>query len=146
VILYADTVTESMNKAISETNRRREIQLKYNADHGITPKTVKTAIKNEIEAIIEAHQAAEAAALGSTAAAEDYVTVEYVQNLYAEMLEAAKGLDFERAQALRDQIVKLEAELKKKYGDASPPSVFSNKTVPVSMPTAAKKKGKWKKA
>jgi len=146
VILYADTVTESMNRAVTETNRRRDIQLKYNAEHGITPKTVKTAIKNAIEEEIEAHQLAQAAATGSTAAAEDYVTLEYVQKLYEEMLEAAKLLDFERAQALRDQIVKLEAELKKKHGDAAPPSVFSNKTVPVSQPVSAKKKAKWKKA
>ena len=46
----------------------------------------------------------------------------------------------------RDQIVKLEGELKKKYGDAAPPSVLGNKTVPVSQPVAAKKKSKWKKA
>src|SRR5262245_52701838 len=145
VILYADTVTDSMNKAVNETNRRREIQQKYNAEHGITPRTVKTAIKNAIEDEIEAHQLAQAAATGATAAAEDYVTVEYVQKLYEEMLEAAKVLDFERAQALRDQIVKLEGELKKKYGDSAPPSVLGNKTVPVSQPVAAKKKGKWKK-
>ena len=59
---------------------------------------MKSAIKNEIEDEIEAHQLAQAAATGSTAAAEDYVTIEYVQELYAEMLEAAKVLDFERAQ------------------------------------------------
>jgi excinuclease ABC subunit B len=146
VILYADTVTESMNRAVSETNRRRDIQLKYNAEHGITPRTVQTAIKNAIEDEIEAHQLAQAAATGATAATEDYVTIEFIQKLHEEMLEAAKVLDFERAQALRDQIVKLEGELKKKYGDAAPPSVFSNKTVPVSQPLAAKKKPRWKKA
>ncbi len=145
VILYADTVTESMNKAVGETNRRRAIQEAYNKEHNITPQTVKTAIKNAIEDEIEAHQMAEAAAIGSTAAAEDYVTIEYVQKLYEEMLEAAKVLEFERAQALRDQIVKLEAELKKKYGDSAPPSVLGGKTVPVSQPHP-KKKGKWNKA
>jgi excinuclease ABC subunit B len=146
VILYADTVTESMNRAITETNRRRDIQLKYNLDHGITPKSVTTAIKNAIEDEIEAHQTAQAAASGASAAAEDYVTIEYVQSLYAEMLEAAKGLDFERAQALLGQIVKLETELKKKYGDAAPPSVLGGKNAPVTQVAGKKKKNKWKKA
>lgn len=145
VILYADTVTDSMDRAMTETNRRRELQLAYNAEHGITPKTVKTAIKNAIEDEIEAHQMAQAAATGSTATAEDYVTLEFVQQLHTEMLDAAKQLDFERAQALRDQIVRLEGELKKRHGDAAPPSVFSNKAVPVSQPQPVKKKGKWKK-
>src|SRR5205823_2288310 len=49
VILYADTVTESMQRAVSETNRRRELQLKYNAEHGITPRTVQSAISTVIE-------------------------------------------------------------------------------------------------
>jgi excinuclease ABC subunit B len=144
VILYADTVTDSMSRAVSETNRRRDIQLAYNKEHNITPQTVKTAIKNAIEDEIEAHHLAQAAATGSTAVAEDYVTLEYVQKLYEEMLEAAKGLEFERAQVLLDQIVKLETELKKKYGDKAPPSVLSGKSVPVSQPVG-KKKGKWNK-
>ncbi|HEY3788810.1 MAG TPA: excinuclease ABC subunit UvrB, partial [Urbifossiella sp.] len=144
VVLYADTVTDSMQRAISETNRRRDLQLKYNAEHGITPKTVKTAIKNAIETEIEAHKLAQEAATGSNvAAADDYVTVEFVQQLYEEMLEAAKVLDFERAQRVRDEIVKLEAELKKKHGDAAPPSVLGGKVVPPSMP-APKKRGKKK--
>jgi len=146
VILYADTVTDSMDRAMTETNRRRELQMAYNAEHGITPKTVKTAIKNSIEDEIEAHQHAQAVATGSPATAEDYVTLEYIQQLHTEMLDAAKQLDFERAQALRDQIVRLEGELKKQHGDSAPPSVFSNKTVPVSQPQPVKKKGKWKKA
>jgi excinuclease ABC subunit B len=144
VILYADSVTESMSRAVSETNRRRDLQLAYNQQHGITPKTVVTAIKNAIEDEIEAHRHAQEAATGATAASEEYVTVEFIQKLYEEMLEAAKLLDFERAQLLRDQIVKLEAELKKKYGDSAPPSVLGNKPIPVPLPTA-KKRGKWKK-
>src|SRR5205807_7726699 len=62
VILYADTVTESMQRAVSETNRRREIQLKYNAEHGITPRTVQSAITTVIEEEINAHQIAQEAA------------------------------------------------------------------------------------
>ncbi|HEV3383423.1 MAG TPA: excinuclease ABC subunit UvrB [Gemmata sp.] len=144
VILYADTVTDSMSRAVSETNRRREIQLAYNKEHGITPKTVQTSIKNSIETEIEAHKMAQEAASGASIAAEEYITVEYIQELYEEMLEAAKLLDFERAQLLRDQIVKLEVELKKKHGDAAPPSVLGNKSVPVSLPQPKGRK-RWQK-
>ena len=147
VVLYADNVTDSMSRAIGETNRRRDVQLAYNKEHNITPKTVITAIKNAIEDEIEAHKLATEAATGVTAAAEkDYVTIEFIQGLYNEMLEAAKLLDFERAQKLRDQILKLEAELKKKYGDGALPSVLGGKVVAPSLPEVKKKgKGKWKK-
>ncbi len=146
VILYADHVTNSMSRAIAETNRRREVQLAYNAEHGITPQTVITAIKNSIEDEIESHKLAQEVASGSSAAAQDYVTIEYVQQLHSEMLEAAKLLDFERAQALRDQIVKLETEMKKKHGDSAAPSVLGGKVIPVSQPEGKKRgRGKSKK-
>jgi excinuclease ABC subunit B len=146
VILYADKMTDSMQKAIDETNRRRERQLAYNAEHGITPRTVKTAIKNSIEDEIEAHQMAEAAVTtGSANGKIDMdltVGLEFVQALYNEMLEAAKALDFERASRLRDEVVKVENDLKKRFGDAAVPGVLGGKTVPVSQPVGAKKKAK----
>ncbi len=144
VILYADTMTESMNQAIGETNRRRDIQLAYNAEHGITPKSVISAIRNSIEDEIEARQTAEAVATGDgkTKPGMDLtVGLEYVQELYAEMLSAAKGLDFERAQKLRDEVVKLEADLRKAHGDAVP-SVLGGKVVPVSQPMGPRKRGR----
>jgi excinuclease ABC subunit B len=145
VVLYADAVTDSMARAIAETNRRREVQLAYNAEHGITPRSVVTAIQNAIETEIEAHKLAQEAAAGAgSAAADDYVTVEFVQSLFAEMMDAAKALDFERAQKLRDQIVKLEAELKKKYGEAAAPSVLGGKAVAPGLPEP-KRRGKGKK-
>ena len=105
VILYADKVTDSIQRAVAETNRRRDVQLKYNAEHGITPTTVKSAIKSVIEDEIEAHQIA-ADAAGVT----DYVTEEYLEALQKEMLEAAEGLEFERAAQLRDRIATLKGE------------------------------------
>jgi excinuclease ABC subunit B len=107
VILYADAVTESMQRAIGETARRRELQLAYNQEHGITPRTVVSAIKNSIEDEVAAHQLAQEVAGQS---AKDYVTAEYLEELQAEMLAAAQALDFERAAELRDQIQKLKGE------------------------------------
>jgi excinuclease ABC subunit B len=106
VVLYADTVTNSMQRAVGETNRRRELQLAYNAEHGITPRTVKTAIKNAIEDEIQAHQLAQEAA----GTEQDYVTAEYLEELQKEMLEAAQNLEFERAALLRDKLAQLRGE------------------------------------
>ena len=106
VILYADKMTPSMHKAIAETNRRREQQMKYNAEHGITPTTVKSAIKNAIEDEIAAHEIAQHAAGIKT---EDVPTAEYLEELQKEMLAAAENLEFERAARLRDKIAQLKA-------------------------------------
>jgi excinuclease ABC subunit B len=106
VILYADKMTESMQKAIDETSRRREVQLAYNLEHGITPKSVVSAIESGIEDEIEARKmVSEIAGKG-----DDYVTEEFLEALHAEMLKAAKELDFERAAALRDQIAELKGQ------------------------------------
>ena len=107
VILYADKVTDSMQRAIGETGRRREVQLKYNAEHGITPRTVQSAIKSVLEDEIEAHQLAQEVA-GKEGS--DYVTEEFLEALQAEMLEAAQNLEFERAALLRDKLAQLKGE------------------------------------
>jgi excinuclease ABC subunit B len=107
VILYADAMTQSMQRAIAETARRRELQVAYNKEHGITPRTVISAIKNSIEEEVAAHKLAQEAAGQS---AENYVTAEYLEELHAEMLAAAQQLDFERAAELRDKISKLKGE------------------------------------
>ena len=119
VILYADHMTPSMQRAITETSRRRELQLAYNKEHGITPRTVQSAIRNSIEDEVAAHQLAQEAA-GQTET--DYVTAEYLEELHAEMLQAAAELNFERAAELRDRVAKLKGEpvasiqVKKKKG------------------------------
>src|SRR4029077_15346343 len=107
VILYADKMTDSMQKAIDETNRRRDLQMAYNQEHGITPQTVRSAIDRGIEGEIEAHKLAqEAAGQGG----EDYVTEEFLEELHAEMLQAAANLEFERAAQLRDRIAELKGQ------------------------------------
>ncbi|AKP45879.1 MULTISPECIES: excinuclease ABC subunit UvrB [Bacillus] len=109
VIMYADHITDSMEKAISETKRRRAIQEAYNKEHGIIPKTIQKGIRDVIRA---------------TYAAEEKETYEkspkkklsaeeknrLIASLETEMKEAAKALDFERAAQLRDAILELKAE------------------------------------
>jgi excinuclease ABC subunit B len=107
VILYADKVTESMKRAIDETARRRELQLAFNKDHGITPETVRSAISMGIEDEIASHKFAQEAA-GQKA--DDYVTQEYLEELHGEMLAAAANLEFERAAQLRDRIAELKGQ------------------------------------
>lgn len=107
VILYADKVTDSMKRAIDETQRRRQLQMEYNTQHGITPETVRTAIGSGIEEEIAARKfVAEVAGQK----ADDYVTEEYLEELHGEMLKAAANLEFERAAELRDRIAKLKGQ------------------------------------
>jgi excinuclease ABC subunit B len=109
VILYADRMTDSMQRAIDETERRRKLQESYNVEHGITPETIKKAIFRGIESEASAHARANAA-VGRTDEAQ-YITEEFLEELEAEMLEAAKALEFERAAALRDRIERMRNSL-----------------------------------
>jgi excinuclease ABC subunit B len=109
VVLYADTVTPSMQRAIDETNRRRELQLEYNKKHGITPETIRKAIRRGIEEEIQARQLVQKTAGG--AGEERFVTEELLKAMEEEMLAAAKLLDFERAAKLRDKLLQLKNRL-----------------------------------
>ncbi len=106
VVLYADKVTDSMQRAIDETNRRRALQLAYNAEHGITPETIVKAIKRGIEEEVQARAEARKA-VGRDEKTD--ATEEYLNELEAEMLKAAESLEFERAAALRDRIIQLRS-------------------------------------
>ena len=103
VIMYADVISESMEKAITETERRREIQEAYNKKHGIVPKTIikeiRDVISNEEEVKEEKKQ---------KLSKKDKANM--IINLTKEMKLAAKNLDFERAMELRDIIFELESE------------------------------------
>ncbi len=115
VILYADKMTDAMRNAIDETRRRREMQEKYNAEHGITPETVKKNIRAGIESAISAHRQANAA-VGRKDEAE-FVTEEYLSELEAEMMAAADAMEFERAAAIRDRILQLKRSVGQKLDD-----------------------------
>ena len=105
VILYGDKMTNSMQRSIDETERRRLLQHEYNEKHGITPETIKKAIHRGIEADASAHAKANAA-VGRTDETQ-YITEEYLAELEAEMLAAADALEFERAAAIRDRIERM---------------------------------------
>jgi excinuclease ABC subunit B len=111
-IMYADRVTRSMQECIDETNRRREIQVAHNEEHGITPETIQKSIE-EIEfatRLADAREAPAATVAESSGSYQDEVNrEEYVKILEKEMAEAAEGLDFERAALLRDQLFELNA-------------------------------------
>ncbi len=109
VILYADNRTDSMKKAISETNRRRKIQEVYNRKHGITPETVRKAIPDILESIYEADYVTVPMAAEK---GEEYVSLleipKLISRLKKEMRAAASKLDFEKAAEIRDRIKALE--------------------------------------
>jgi len=105
VLLYGDTVTPAMQKAIDETSRRREIQLAYNKEHGITPKTVEKKIRDTLTEQIKARQIARDA-IGINE--EQFERTELLAELEREMLAAAESLEFEKAARLRDRIAELK--------------------------------------
>lgn len=104
VIMYADELTDSMEKAIKETNRRREIQEKYNKEHNITPKTINKAIRESIRAT---YQVAEDSAEYKMEVGE--TLQQTIDRLTQEMIKFANELDFENAAKIRDKIKELKA-------------------------------------
>lgn len=118
VIMYADTVTDSMRAAIDETKRRRTIQEAYNKEHGITPKTIIKPIQEAITAVkpVEDEQADKGAEFTSKdfAALDKEAQAQMIAELTEQMKAAAKRLDFEQAATLRDTVMELTSRMKKK--------------------------------
>ena len=110
VIMYADSITRSMRKAIDETNRRREIQMAYNEEHGITPQTIIKDIRDSISAKKEVVDE-DIVEIEETANINDDNIEEHLAELEQQMFAAAEKFEFEQAAKLRDTI----AELKEKY-------------------------------
>ena len=110
VIMYADTITDSMRKAIDETERRRRIQQAYNEKHGITPQTVRKAVREVIEATKVAEEKAPYGKALDVRSMGKKERRQLISQLEKEMKEAARKLEFERAAELRDMIIELKAE------------------------------------
>ena len=106
--MYGDNITNSMEKAISETNRRRKIQMEYNEKHNITPKTVMKDIREIIEISTVAEETVEYNAEDKHRGMD---LPAYINKLEEEMKQAAKDLQFERAAQLRDEIIKFKKEI-----------------------------------
>lgn len=110
VIMYADNITDSMQRAIDETNRRRSIQEAYNKKHGITPQTVKKEVRDLIAITQTVEKEADTTNVKKPSNKKDMLA--YIQTLTLEMKAAAKSLQFEKAAELRDIIIELESEYK----------------------------------
>jgi len=109
VILYADKMTKSMDRAISETNRRRKIQMDYNEEHGITPTTIVKEIRNLIEVTYD-EEGGTYDSFEEALTASKEKTEQQIEKMEAEMKQAAKDLQFEQAAYLRDLIFKLKKQ------------------------------------
>lgn len=110
VIMYADKVTDSMDKAITETRRRRTIQEGFNERHGITPTTIQKKVRDVIEATKVAEQKADYLTDVKQGKMSKKDRASLIERLQSEMKEAAKNLQFERAAELRDAIMELKAQ------------------------------------
>ncbi|HGZ9561069.1 TPA: excinuclease ABC subunit UvrB [Staphylococcus aureus] len=110
VIMYADKMTDSMKYAIDETQRRREIQMKHNEKHGITPKTINKKIHDLISATVENDENNDKAQTVIPKKMTKKERQKTIDNIEKEMKQAAKDLDFEKATELRDMLFELKAE------------------------------------
>ncbi|MDO4482876.1 MAG: excinuclease ABC subunit UvrB [Clostridia bacterium] len=108
VILYGDIMTDSMTRAITETNRRRAIQMEYNRIHGITPETVRNAVRDVLEITRKVEST-------SPVALNDEEREALMRSIEEEMLTAAKSLEFEKAAQLRDRLLEMRGETVKPH-------------------------------
>jgi excinuclease ABC subunit B len=109
VIMYADRMTDSMRRAIDETDRRREIQTKYNEEHGIVPASIVKAVRDLTDSVRAAAEEKEKVAVGARMPKDEIARL--IKELEKQMKQAAQELEFEKAALLRDQIFELRQEL-----------------------------------
>ena len=108
--MYADHITDSMDKAISETNRRRQIQQAYNEAHGITPQTIKKAVRDLISISKAADDTGDQLLKDAESMSKKELT-KLIEQLTKKMHSAAADLNFETAAKLRDEIIELKKQL-----------------------------------
>jgi excinuclease ABC subunit B len=129
VIMYADTITQSMQKAIEETGRRRQVQEAYNKEHGITPQGIKKAIKDITERV---QAVAETKAPYAVTPISKEEIAQLIKQLESQMKAAAKNLEFEKAAMIRDRIIELRKDeelvspLMKRQSDSRSPGIGSS--------------------
>ncbi len=111
VIMYADKTTDSMDKAITETRRRRSIQMAYNKEHGITPQTIRKKINDIMGSVAEIQGASSEQVNKELAALSREEVLRVISSMEDDMAAASREMDFERAASLRDQVVKLKAQV-----------------------------------
>ena len=116
VIMYADTITDSMRRAIDETNRRREIQQRYNEEHGITPQTIRKAVRELISMSLKEAKEDEKSRKGRVSKDPDLMNKKElgkeIERITKKMNQAAAELNFEMAALLRDEMIELKVKLR----------------------------------
>ena len=114
--MYADTITDSMRRAIDETNRRREIQQKYNEEHGITPQTIRKAVRELISTSLKATEEESQERKSRVGKDPDLMNKKElgkeIDRLTKKMNKAAADLNFEMAAVLRDELIELKIKLR----------------------------------
>ena len=110
--MYADRMTDSMDRAITETRRRRELQMRYNEEHGIVPKTIRKAITDIADSLVDDIEKTSAEDVNRQLAElsrEEVLRV--ISSMEDDMAEASRNMDFERAATLRDEVVRLRSQV-----------------------------------
>jgi excinuclease ABC subunit B len=122
VIMYADKITNSMQRAMDETNRRRKLQMEYNAEHAITPETVYKTREEIMQTTAVADERAEEMPIAAEEMAE-YETesnlVDLMEELTKKMAQAAENLEFEKAAGYRDEIARLQAQARENEAESA---------------------------